>query len=103
MSVDPGLLPLLAGLALASFGCRALGFALMRFVTITPRVKAALEAAPLAVMVGIVTPAAVRGGPPEWVALVVTAAAMRLTGNDLVAAFSGVAALAVARTAWPSG
>jgi uncharacterized membrane protein len=103
MSFDPGLLPLLAGLALASFACRALGFALMRFVPVTPRVKAALDAAPLAVMVGIVAPAAVRGGPPEWAALAVTAATMRLTGNDFLAALVGVAVLAAARAGWPAG
>ncbi len=93
----PELLPLLVALTLASFACRAAGFWLMRFVTVTPRVQAALDAAPLAVMVGIVTPAAARGNPPELLGLVVIAAVMRLTRNDLVAALSGVATVALAR------
>jgi uncharacterized membrane protein len=103
MSVDPQLLPLLAALMAASFACRAVGFALMRFVAVTPRVTAALEAAPLAVMVGIVAPAAVRGGPPEWVALAVTATLMRATGNDFMSALAGVAALAAVRAFGPLG
>jgi uncharacterized membrane protein len=102
MSLDTGLLPLFAALALASYACRAAGFALMRFVALTPRVKAALDAAPLAVMIGIVAPAAARGGPPEWLALVVTGVVMRLTGNDLGAAMAGVVTVALARAAWPA-
>jgi uncharacterized membrane protein len=97
MTLRPELLPLLLALTLASYACRALGFWLMRFVNVTPRIEAALNAAPLAVMVGIVTPAAVRGGPPEWLALAVIAVVMRRTGNDLVAALSGVATVALGR------
>ncbi len=98
MTLRLDLLPLLLALTLASFACRAGGFWLMRFVTVTPRLQAALNAAPLAVMVGVVTPAAARGNPPEILGLVVTAAVMRLTRSDLVAALSGV--LAVALTRW---
>ncbi len=39
------------------------GFVAMRFVTITPRIEAALRATPLSVMAGIVAVAAMRGGP----------------------------------------
>ena len=97
MSFRLDLLPMIAALALVSFACRAGGFWLMRFVDVTPRVKAALSAAPLAVMVGIVAPAAARGNPPELAGLAVIAVTMRLTGNDLVAALAGVAAVAVGR------
>ena len=61
--------------------------------------QAALRAAPLAVMVGIVTPAAARGQPAELVALGVIALAMKLTRNDLVAALAGVATVALVRYA----
>jgi uncharacterized membrane protein len=91
------LLPLLFALALASYACRVGGFWLMRFVTVTPRVRATLAAAPLAVMLGIVTPAALRGGLPEIVGLVATFAAMRLWRSDLVAMFCGVGAVALCR------
>ena len=52
------LVPLFFAVALAAFACRAGGFWLMRFVNVTPRVQAARKAAPLAVMLGIVIPAA---------------------------------------------
>jgi uncharacterized membrane protein len=93
------LLPLLLALALASYTCRAGGFWLMRFVTVTPRLRATLAAAPLAVMLGIVTPAALRGGPAEIVGLVATFVAMRLWRNDLLAMFCGVGAVALWRLA----
>ncbi len=97
MSLRTELLPLLLALALASYACRAGGFWLMRFVAVTPRLRATLAAAPLAVMVGIVTPAALRGGLPEIVGLAATFAAMRLWRNDLLAMFVGVATLALCR------
>jgi uncharacterized membrane protein len=91
------LLPLLIAVALAAFVCRAGGFWLMRFVSVTPRVDAALKAAPLGVMIGIVIPAALRGAIPEWLGLVVALLVMRLLRRDLVAALAGVATVAVMR------
>jgi len=97
MTLRTELLPLLLALTLASFACRAGGFWLMRFVIVTPRLRATLAAAPLAVMIGIVTPAALRGGLAEIVGLAATFAAMRLWRSDLLAMFVGVAAVALAR------
>jgi uncharacterized membrane protein len=102
MNVRLDLLPLLLAWTLASFACRAAGFWLMRFVNVTPRFEAALRAAPLAVMVGIVAPAAVHGGPAEWLGLAVVAVTLKLSGNDLVATLTGVAAVAFARLALSS-
>jgi hypothetical protein len=45
----------------------------MRFVPITPRVHAALNAIPIAVLMGIMAPALLRGGVPESAAVVATA------------------------------
>jgi uncharacterized membrane protein len=84
----------LAALALAAFACRAGGFWLMRFVAITPRLEAALRAAPLAVMVGIVAPAALRGGVAEIGGLLAAVGVMRWRGNDLIATLAGVLAVA---------
>jgi uncharacterized membrane protein len=97
MTLRPELLLFLFALALASFACRAGGFWLMRFVTVTPRLRATLAAAPLAVMLGIVTPAALRGGLPELAGLAATFIAMRLWRRDLLATFVGVAAVALGR------
>jgi uncharacterized membrane protein len=97
MSLRLELLPWLIALTAASFACRAAGFWLMGFLQPNPRLQAALRAAPLAVMVGIVTPAASRGRPAELIALLVIAVVMRLTRNDLVASLAGVATVALLR------
>lgn len=90
-------LPLLAAMAAAAYFCRVGGFWLMRFVRVTPRVEATLRATPLAVMIGIVLPAALRGGPPEWLALGAIALVMRLWPNDVAAAMAGIAVIAAMR------
>lgn len=97
MTLRADILPLLLALALASYACRVGGFWLMRFVTVTPRLQATLAAAPLAVMLGIVTPAALHGGLAEWIGLTATLVAMRLWRSDLVAMFCGIGAVALMR------
>ena len=97
MAVDSTFLLALAGMALASFACRISGFLLMGYVTITPRVEAALKAIPLSVMVGIVTPAATSGKLPELLALLAVGVVMKLVRNDLAAAVAGAATVAIAR------
>ncbi len=98
MNFRPEFLPLLAAMAAAAYFCRVGGFWLMRFVRVTPRVEAALKATPLAVMIGIVLPAAARGGPPEWLALAAIALVMRFWRNDVAAAMIGVAVVASLRS-----
>jgi uncharacterized membrane protein len=98
VSIRPEFWQLLLLAALASLSCRLGGFWLMRFVDITPRVQAALRATPLGVMIGIVTPVALRGGPAEWLAVALTVIAMRLTRSDLGSALCGVAVVAMFRS-----
>jgi uncharacterized membrane protein len=99
MTLDAAFVPLLLIMAAASFLCRASGFWLMRFVSVTPRVQAALNATPLAVMVGIVAPAAARGNIPEIAGLGAVFIAVRLNADDVLAAILGVAVLAGLRAA----
>jgi uncharacterized membrane protein len=101
MTLRVDLLPLMLAIALASFACRAGGFWLMRFVTVTPRVRTTLAAMPLAMMLGIVTPVALRGGAAEMAGFAATVVVMRLFRNDLAAMFSGVIAVALVRTLVP--
>ena len=99
MILDAAFIPLLLTMAAASFLCRASGFWLMRFVPVTPRVQAALNATPLAVMVGIVAPVAARGNIPEIAGLGAVFIAVRLNADDVLAAILGVAVLAGLRAA----
>jgi uncharacterized membrane protein len=94
--IDPAWM---AALALAAYACRAGGFWLMRFFSVTPRLEAALRAAPLAVMVGVVTPAALHGGLAELGGLASVVLVMRALGNDLVATLTGVVTVALLRMA----
>jgi uncharacterized membrane protein len=97
VSIRPEFLLFAAILGVASLVCRLGGFWIMRFVDITPRLEAALRATPLAVMVGLVTPAALRGGIVELIALVITGFAMKATRSDLLSAVIGVAVVALGR------
>jgi uncharacterized membrane protein len=99
MAVESTFWLALAGMALASFACRISGFLLMGYVTITPRVEAALKAIPISVMVGIVTPAATAGKLPELLGLLAVGLAMKVVRNDLAAAVAGAATVGVARWA----
>lgn len=97
MTTQADFLWTLGALTVAAYACRAGGFWLMRFIAITPRVEAALRAAPLAVMVGVVAPAALRGGTAELAGLAVVGLTMRWLGNDVVAMLAGVTTVAVVR------
>lgn len=99
MSIAPEFLGALLAMAAASFFCRAGGFVLMRFVTVTPRLEAGLRAIPIGVMIGIVAPVAVSGRVPELLGLGAILGVMTLLRNDVVAALSGVAVVALSRLA----
>lgn len=99
MTADGTFLVAVAAMATASYGCRVAGYVLMGYIPITPRVQAALKAIPLGVMIGIVTPSAAAGSVPEIAGLAAVGLVMRLTRNDLAAALSGAAAVALCRWA----
>ena len=69
---------------------------LSRFQRIHPRVEAALDAVPAAVLTTLVAPAAAGGGPIEWAALGVVALVM-LRGGLSAAFFAGAATLILLR------
>lgn len=97
MSLAPGFLQALLLMAAASFLCRAGGFFLMRYVPVTPRLEAALRALPFGVMLGIAAPVVLQGRVPESVGLALVVLVMAWRGNDLLAALTGVAAVALLR------
>jgi uncharacterized membrane protein len=98
MSLDPHTLTIIFAMTAAAAFCRYSGFAFMRFVPLTPRIRAGLDAIPLAVMLGIILPPALRGGIPEWIGIAVTATAVFLRLNELLAILCGMGAVALART-----
>ena len=97
MGADNSFYLALLGMAVASYTCRVGGFLLMGWLTITPRLEAALRAMPIGVMAGIVAPYVAAGRPPEIAGLVTVAAVMKLTRSDILAAAAGAAVVAVGR------
>jgi uncharacterized membrane protein len=99
LAVGPEALLAILVMALAAALCRLSGFWFMGLIPITPRVESALSAIPLAVMVGLIVPALLKGSVPEWAALAATVAAVRLGANDFVAIVLGISTVALLRLA----
>jgi uncharacterized membrane protein len=99
MLIRPDALAAILLMGLASYACRAGGFFLMRYVTVTPRVEAWLKAIPVALIGAILGPIAANGGPPEWLGLATAELAMKFIGNDFVSVIASVAVVAVTRLA----
>jgi uncharacterized membrane protein len=99
MTFDTGTLVVILVMALAAAACRFLGYGFMRFIPVTPRLEAGLNAVPLAVMIGIILPPLLRGGIPELVGFAVTVLAVRLRLNDFIAILSGMGVVAALRAA----
>lgn len=90
---------LILALAAATYGTRIGGdLVLSRFKSIHPRVEAALDAVPIAVMTAIVVPMALATGIAETCAVAVTiASSFRLPTN--VSILAGVVTVALLRAA----
>lgn len=99
MLIRPDALAAILLMGLASYACRAGGFFLMRYVTVTPRVEAWLKAIPVALIGAILGPIAANGGPPEWLGLATAVLVMKVIGNDFVSVIASVAVVAVTRLA----
>lgn len=97
MTFDSTTLAIILVMTVAAAVCRLSGYGFMRFVPLTPRVEAGLNAIPLAVMIGIMGPPVLRGGLPEMVALTATIVAVRLGLNDLLALLIGMCVVAALR------
>ena len=92
---DAALAILLSGLI--SYGYRAGGYWLMRYVPPTPRVRAVLQATPMAVVGAVVAPTLARGGPPEWLALAVAALVMWRMRSEIAAMAAAMGVVAAAQ------
>ena len=97
MTVDLSVLAACLGMGIATYLTRAGGFWLMGFMPMTPRVEAALRAVPSSVMVALMTPLVLAAGPAEAVGYAAVFAVMLVAKSDIVAAMTGVAAVAAMR------
>ena len=97
MTLDGGTLTIILVMTAAAAVCRYAGFAFMQLIPMTPRVRAGLDAIPLAVMIAIVLPPALKGGVPELVGLAITITATQFKANEFVAILAGMASVAALR------
>jgi uncharacterized membrane protein len=82
---------------IVSYGCRAGGFFLMRYVRITRGVEVWLQSIPIAIIGAVLGPIAANGGPPEWAGLAVAIVVMWFTQNDFASILGAVATVALTR------
>lgn len=81
MTADPVAIVLILALGLATYGTRIAGhLVLSRFERLSPRVEAALDAVPIAVITALITPAVLANGWADAIASALTVlAALRLS------------------------
>ena len=96
MNVDPATLAAIAAMAVVTWFTRMAGLWLARFVPLTGRSAAALEAVPAAVLMSVIAPMVFMTGPAETIASAVTLL-VALRAPLIVAVIAGVAAVVVLR------
>lgn len=84
-------------MALATYACRLLGYALMSRVRLTPAIERALGALPGSIVVATVVPIAWRSGPDAILGLAAGILVMWRGRNELVALVVGLGTVATAR------
>lgn len=97
MSLDPLSLAAIFGMALATYATRAGGLWLVSRFELPERLQAALEYTPGAILISIVVPAGLAGGPAELLAALAAALVARRTGSLPLAVAAGVGALLLLR------
>lgn len=94
MKLDPANLAAIIAMALATYATRVSGLWLLRFVRVTPRMQAALDALPVAILTAVIAPSLMKGGPADMLAAAVTlvaAARLPLLAVVIVGVSSAVA------------
>ena len=88
------------GMGITTALTRVGGFALMRWVPLTPRVQAFLRSVPVAVIGAFLAPILVQSGPLELFAVAAAFGITLVLRNDLLAVAAAVTIAALARN-WP--
>ena len=97
MSLDPITLLAIAGMAIATYATRLGGLYLMRGVTVTGRLKTALDALPPAILMAVIAPTILATGVAETIAAALTAGAALLRLPLIVVIPTGVVSIVLLR------
>jgi uncharacterized membrane protein len=87
----------LAVMAATTVLCRAGGFFLMRYVTITPRVRRMMDALPGSIIVAAALPVVVNSGVVAMFAIGAAVAVTIVRRNDFLTVITGMSVAAAAR------
>jgi uncharacterized membrane protein len=98
METDANTLLAIAGMALATYATRIGGFALMRFMQVKGRMKAALDAMPAAVLMSVIAPTVIGTGAAETLAAVITAGVAILRLPMLAVIIIGIGSVVALRS-----
>ncbi|MEI6045101.1 MAG: AzlD domain-containing protein [Chloroflexota bacterium] len=90
MQIDPTVLLTILGMALVTYGTRVGGLWLMDRVTLSKRMEAWLSYIPGTVLIAIIAPEIIKGGPIGALAALATALVAARSGNLLLAMIVGV-------------
>lgn len=96
-NLNPDVAWVLLGMATATYLTRAAGLYLISRVSPTPWVEAFLRYVPASILVAIIVPNLVQGGPAERVSAGVTALVAILTRSLIAALVAGILAVVVLR------
>ncbi|GAB7012234.1 AzlD family protein [Halolamina salina] len=96
-AVDPTVLAVVAAMAVLTYLTKAGGFWLLGHVDTSERVDAALSALPGAVVVSIVAPELLHGGPSAWLGAAAVVLLTRKTGSLLAAMAGGLGVVLAVR------
>lgn len=99
MTLRWDVLAAILGMAVATYLCRAGGYAILRVVRPPPFVQAMLQHLPGAIFVAFLAPALAQGGWPAWVAAAAALLAQARLGKLAVSILAGVATLWLLRAA----
>jgi uncharacterized membrane protein len=97
METDSVTVLTIAGMALATYATRAGGFALMRFMKVSGRLKAALDAMPPAILMAVIAPTVFATGVAETLAAIIAACAAIARLPLIAVVVIGVASAALLR------
>lgn len=97
VDLDPTVVAVVAAMALVTYLTKAGGFWLLGRVDTSERVDAALSVLPGAVVVSIVGPELVAGGPSAWIGGATVVVLTRKTGSLLAAMVGGLAVVVAVR------
>lgn len=98
LSVDPAVVTVVLAMAAATMLTKVGGLWFLSRVEVSERVEAGLAVLPGAIVVAILAPELLSGGPREWAAAGVAAATMARTENILLALLAGVLTVVALRS-----